>query len=184
MTQMRIFSKLSSALVIAAGLLFGGQARAACPAGNAGPCEPWSTFIFGASDISTLTDGARIGLATAAGTAKFTTGLEILNYLSAKNWTPTGRWAGGSWTISGGVTFTGVPIMSGLSAGTIISGGFIGLDSGNHLVLGAGGGATFANPRGTGGPPAKHGSAPTALRSDATFAIQKGSSPAFCLMGG
>jgi hypothetical protein len=48
---------------------------------------------------------------------------------------------GGSITTITGLTLTaptigGVPVYSGLSSGTVVSGGWLGLDSGNHLVFG------------------------------------------------
>lgn len=145
-------------------LALASPALAACPAGNTGPCEPWSTGNDAATDIVTLTNTAKFGLSTAAGTWRTTTGLEILSYLSAKSWTfatgtvnftgttqlngvafgtaatkNTGTSGATVPLLNGNLTFSGTLAASGLSAGTIVSGGFIGLDSGNNLVLGAGG---------------------------------------------
>jgi hypothetical protein len=39
-----------------------------------------------------------------------------------------------SGTIAGTPTYSGVPLYSGIISGTVVSGGFLGLDSGNHLV--------------------------------------------------
>lgn len=85
---------LISAIIVALFALCG-EAYAACPAGNTGPCEPWSTGNNAATDITTLTDSAKFGLSAGAGTWRTTTGPEILTYLSGK-----------AWTFSGAVNFT------------------------------------------------------------------------------
>lgn len=48
--------------------------------------------------------------------------------------TLTGPLALGTQTISGGFTISGVPILPGISTGTIVAGGNLGLDATNHLV--------------------------------------------------
>lgn len=73
--------------------------------------------------------------------------------------TPTVNGAALSGTLSGTPTYSGVPIFSGLSAGTQVS--CLGLDSGNHLVLnasacGSGGGTFTANSTATSGFTAQH----------------------------
>lgn len=192
---MQTLARISRYLALLFCLALPSIAEAACPAGNTGPCEPVSTITYNYPDISTLTDGARFGLATASGTGRYTTGLEIFGYLQGKAyWLPL---AGG--TLTGElITKASASGSSGLnlpqgaaptspangdvwttSAGIYvqIAGGTVG-----PLGTGGGGGGTPANPTATAGPAAVNGSATTYMRSDAAPAVQKGSSSLFGLM--
>ena len=54
-----------------------------------------------------------------------------------------------SGTLSGTPTYSGVPIYTGLSSGSIVAGSYLGLDSGNHVILGAGGTGAVSVTQGT-----------------------------------
>ncbi|MDE2232582.1 MAG: hypothetical protein KGJ90_00420 [Patescibacteria group bacterium] len=76
--------------VIASEILMIGTAYATCPAGNTGPCEAWSTFVGGQTDIGSMADGTKFGVIPSSGVTDFGTALEIQGYLLTKN----NAWAG------------------------------------------------------------------------------------------
>ncbi len=91
-----------------------------------------SSFALGTGVQTFLTTPTSANLASAL-TNETGSGLAVFG-TSPSLTTPAIAGATLSGTLAGTPTYSGVPIYSGLSAGTVVSGGWLGLDSGNHLV--------------------------------------------------
>jgi hypothetical protein len=122
------------------------------PSGSAGDIQTYATSTtFGHITPSVnmaafLASSSSANLAAAL-TDETGTGLAVFNTNpTLAGATLTGTLALGTQTVSGGFTMSGVPLMTGLSAGTQTK--CLGLDSGNHIVYvasacGAGGGSAW-----------------------------------------
>lgn len=90
-----------------------------------------TVFCLSAGNI-TLCSGGVTGTMLATGAATTNLGYTPANRAGD---TLSGTFAGTP-TLSGNLTFSGVPLFTGLSAGTVAAGGWLGLDAGNNLVKG------------------------------------------------
>lgn len=121
----------------------------------------------GATDLNNTSTSTAVTV-PAAGSGIFTAGWSETYHVPSTGVTATFTPASG--TINGGASVQLLPGTSGL----------LRTDGSNYFMeyLGTSS-TTFANPSGTAGPTANNGSATTAMRSDATPAIQKGSNTQF-----
>lgn len=112
-----------------------------------------ATFPLGATDYFPLIPNGGSTKKVAGNLMATRSGAETLTNKTLTNPTInaatfTGTIAAGTSTISGNITLSGAYKSTGLSSGTIVSGKYMGLDSGNNVVLGSVGSGSAAGSTG------------------------------------